>query len=92
MARTKKIKDPNEKPETKRQKFERLISARMTKALKAIENVGKLANKSSYEFGSGDVAKIEAGLETLCNDVSKAFDHALTSPAKVVSEKQVWKL
>lgn len=36
--------------ETKEQKFIRLAEYRMNKAIKAVESVSNLANRSSYEY------------------------------------------
>lgn len=50
--------------ESKRQKFERLASARTKRAIKAIRTIAQLGGKSrySYEFGSADVSKITGAL------------------------------
>jgi hypothetical protein len=46
----------------RREKFVRLAESRTANAIKAIRVIGKLANKSAYEFGDGDVRKIVAAL------------------------------
>lgn len=44
--------------ENDRSKFVRLAEARMTKALKAIQLIGNLSNRSNYDFTDEDVTKI----------------------------------
>ncbi len=48
--------------ETKRQKFERLGSARMSKVLKAIGALGNLSG-SSYEYKPEDVEKMRTAIQ-----------------------------
>lgn len=47
---------------TKRQKFVQLAESRTVNAIKSIRVIGKLGNKSAYEFGEADVKKIIAAL------------------------------
>lgn len=42
----------------KRAKFVELAQSRTVNAIKAIRVIGKLGNKSAYEFGDADVKKI----------------------------------
>lgn len=53
--------------ETKRQKFERLGSARMSKVIKGITALGNLSG-SSYEFKPEDVEKMRTAIQ----DATKA--------------------
>ena len=46
------------KPREKRQKFVELAERRTVNAIKAIRVLGKLGNKSAYEFDENDVKKI----------------------------------
>tara|TARA_Y100001934_G_C12129955_1_gene667375 strand:+ start:426 stop:653 length:228 start_codon:yes stop_codon:yes gene_type:complete len=46
----------------KREKFVRLAENRTTNAIKAIRTIGKLGNKSSYDYDDKDVKKIIAAL------------------------------
>ena len=46
----------------RREKFVRLAESRTANAIKAIRVIGKLANKSAYEFSDADVKKIVAAL------------------------------
>lgn len=55
----------------KRKKFVRLAENRTTSAIKAIRNIGKLGNKSSYEYDDKDVKKI-VGVLTKELDAMKA--------------------
>lgn len=53
---------------TKREKFVELAEARVNRALKDIQLIGNLSNRSAYEFTDTDVRKIflalQKGLET----------------------------
>jgi hypothetical protein len=46
----------------KREKFVKLAERRTVNAIKAIRVVGKLANKSAYEYDDNDVKKITTAL------------------------------
>lgn len=46
----------------KRKKFVRLAEGRTVNAIKAIRVIGKLGNKSAYEFDEADVRKIITAL------------------------------
>lgn len=61
--------------ETKSQKFSRLASARTSKALKAIKNIGNLSG-SSYEYTPDQANKIVAAL----NGAVKTVAEKLTAP------------
>ncbi len=64
----------------KRQKFVELAEARVNKALKDIQLIGNLSNRSAYEFSEGDIRKIFAalqkGMETAKGRFSKEGDSA----------------
>lgn len=47
---------------TKRSKFVKLAESRTVNAIKAIRVIGKLGNKSAYEFSDADVKKIVGAL------------------------------
>jgi hypothetical protein len=47
---------------TRREKFVKLAENRTRYALKAIRTIGKLGNKSAYEYGPEDVKKIASAL------------------------------
>lgn len=46
----------------KREKFVQLAESRTVNAIKAIRVIGKLGNKSAYEFSEADVKKIVGAL------------------------------
>lgn len=46
----------------KREKFVRLAESRTINAIKAIRVIGKLGNKSAYEYDDADIRKIVAAL------------------------------
>jgi hypothetical protein len=50
------------KDANKREKFVRLAESRTINAIKAIRVIGKLGNRSAYEFNEADVRKIVAAL------------------------------
>lgn len=50
------------KASSKREKFVQLAESRTVNAIKAIRVIGKLGNKSAYEFGDADVKKIIGAL------------------------------
>ena len=50
------------KPETDGEKFIRLATRRVNNALKAIQLIGNLSNRSNYDYSAKDVEKIFAAL------------------------------
>ena len=60
----------------KREKFVQLAESRTVNAMKAIRVIGKLGNKSAYEFDESDVRKIVAAL----NREIEALKARMTSP------------
>jgi hypothetical protein len=59
MEATVKLKKvPKESTSAKREKFVQLAQSRTVNAIKAIRVIGKLGNKSHYEYGDADVKKI----------------------------------
>ncbi len=61
---------------SKREKFVQLAESRTVNAIKAIRVIGKLGNKSAYEFDESDVRKIVAAL----NREIEALKARMTSP------------
>jgi hypothetical protein len=61
-AAVKLKKVPKESTDAKREKFVQLAQSRTVNAIKAIRVIGKLGNKSHYEYGEADVRKIIATL------------------------------
>lgn len=60
-------------PETKAQRFERLVERRMVRALKALAAVAKLANRSQYAYEEADAALVMEDLGKGLLAVSTAF-------------------
>ena len=64
----------------RRQKFVDLAEARVNKALKDIQLIGNLSNKSAYEFTEADIRKIfgalQKGVESAKARFSKDSDNA----------------
>lgn len=64
----------------KRQKFVDLAEARVNKALKDMQLIGNLSNRSAYEFTDADIRKIfsalQKGLETAKSKFSKESENA----------------
>jgi hypothetical protein len=57
--------------ETKHDKFRRVGSSRVTRALKSIRLVGNLSSKDDYEYTDVEVAKIKTALSS---ELDKAID------------------
>ena len=62
--------------EQDRQKFVQLANRRVSSAMKAIQLVGNLSNKSNYDYTEEDVAKIMKALQTELNACKKRFESA----------------
>ncbi len=59
-----------------RDKFKRLANSRVSAALKAIQLVGNLSNKSNYDYTDDDVAKIFKALQEEITACKKRFELA----------------
>ena len=59
-----------------RTKFVELANKRVSRALKAIQLIGNLSNRSSYNYTEEDVSKIFTALEDEMTDCRKRFDRA----------------
>ena len=62
--------------ETDREKFVRLAQKRVSNALKMIQLVGNLANRSNYDYTDEDVAKILRALQEGVGACRKRFELA----------------
>lgn len=62
--------------ENDRSKFVRLAEARVAKALKAIQLVGNLSNRSNYDFTDEDVSKIFKALNDEISACRNRFEIA----------------
>jgi DNA-binding transcriptional regulator YiaG len=60
--------------EEDRMKFVKLASARVSKALKDIQLIGNLANKSNYDYTDDDVTKIFRALNEEISACRKRFE------------------
>jgi len=76
-----------EKTETKRDRFVRLVAARMSKALLAIELVGGLANKANYDFEAVDVNKIKVAFDNEVAATMGEFADALAGKKTTAKAK-----
>ena len=61
-AQVKSKKVAKEGASDKREKFVQLAQSRTVNAIRAIRVIGKLGNKSHYEYGEADVKKIANAL------------------------------
>ena len=62
--------------ETDRSKFAKLASARVSKALKDIQLIGNLSNRSNYDYTDEDVAKIFKALNEELAACKRRFESA----------------
>lgn len=81
---TRKTRTPAPVGETKSQKFSRLASVRVSKALKQIRNIGNLSG-NGYEYTPEQVVKIE----TMIRDVTKAALARFDKSQKAVQEAAI---
>lgn len=63
-------------PENRRQRFVRLVNKRVNRALKTIQLIGNLANKTHYEYGDDDVRKVVKALEDEVRATKQRFDNS----------------
>jgi hypothetical protein len=64
--------DPKREAE-KRKSFVSLANKRVSKALKAVQLIGNLYNRSTYKYDDADVAKIAKALQDECQGVINRF-------------------
>ena len=57
-----------------RSKFVKLAQARVNKAIKDIQLIGNLSNRSNYDYSDDDVAKIFRALSDEISACRKRFD------------------
>lgn len=70
-----------------RDKFVRLATKRVSKALKAMQLIGNLANRSNYDYTEADVHKIFRALHDELNSSKKKFDMAQKRNGKGIGFK-----
>lgn len=60
--------------ETDREKFVRLATARVNKAIRSIQIIGNLSNKSNYSYETSDVEKIFRALNAEVKACRQRFE------------------
>jgi hypothetical protein len=60
--------------ETDREKFVRLATARVNKAIKSIQIIGNLSNKSNYSYENSDIEKIFRALNAEIKACRQRFE------------------
>jgi hypothetical protein len=68
--------------EEDRSKFVKLASARVSKALKDIQLIGNLSNRSNYDYTDEDVTKIFKALSDEVSSCRRKFDNARNNGGK----------
>jgi RNA recognition motif-containing protein len=66
-----------------REKFVRLATKRVSNALKAIQLIGNLSNKSNYDYTEEDVQKIFKALAEELHSCRKKFELAQKRQSRV---------
>jgi hypothetical protein len=69
-----------------REKFVNLAKNRVSKAMKDIQLIGNLSNRSNYDYTAEDVAKIMKALSDEISACRKKFDVALKRQSKPTFE------
>ncbi|MBY6151656.1 hypothetical protein KUV47_00395 [Vannielia litorea] len=64
----------------KRDKFKRLAESRVNRAISDIRSIGKLSNKSHYEYTEDDVKKIYTALRGELDNMRDAFSQSVRPP------------
>lgn len=81
-AQVKALKTPKKATTEKREKFVQLAQSRTVNAIRAIRVIGKLGNKSHYDYDEADVKKIVSALSKEIDDL-KARMSAKSGKAEV---------
>lgn len=66
--------------ENDREKFVKLAEARVNKALKAIQLIGNLSNRSNYDYTDADISKIFKALSDELTECKRRFDQSRKKP------------
>jgi len=69
-----------------RKKFVELARKRVSRALKDIQLIGNLSNRSNYDYTEEDVAKIIKALSDEVSACRKKFEVGIKKQAKIVFE------
>jgi len=72
--------------QTDREKFVELARKRVSKAMKDIQLIGNLSNRSNYDYTEEDVAKIMKALSDEVSACRKKFDVAMKKQTKPTFE------
>ena len=59
--------------ETKSEKFQRLASARVNKIIKAVDQLGNLSNRSSYDYTQEQADKMFEAIQKKLDDAKAKF-------------------
>lgn len=62
--------------ENDREKFVKLAEVRVNKALKAIQLIGNLSNRSNYDYTDADITKIFKVLSDELSNCKRRFDQS----------------
>jgi len=62
--------------ENDREKFVKLAEMRVNKALKAIQLIGNLSNRSNYDYTDSDITKIFKALNDELSTCKRRFEHS----------------
>jgi hypothetical protein len=68
--------------QTDREKFVELAQKRVSKAMKDIQLIGNLSNRSNYDYTEEDVTKIMRALSDEVSACRKKFDVAIKKQTK----------
>lgn len=68
--------------ETKREKFQRLATARTNKILEMLNLLGNLSNKSNYVYDDDDVSKIFKAIDLEIKTAKSKFEDAKNKTGK----------
>jgi hypothetical protein len=60
---------------TKRDKFVELAEARVNRAIKDLQLIGNLSNRSAYEFTEADIKKMFAAVQKAVDSAKARFAH-----------------
>ena len=71
----------------RRERFERVGGLRVSNALNAINNVGKLNATSSYSYTENDVAKLEQAITDSVKNAVSSLRSALAGGSKTADKK-----
>ena len=64
------------------ERFKALAEMRTTRALKSIQTIGNLSNKTNYQYKAQDVKKIMRTLKAAIADTEKKFDNQINGGGK----------